>query len=123
MRDGGEGDRRLHRGGQHAEKERTRIEGRLRETGDSPAGDETDDRKQHESGEQHHQMQPPMGEARDHRFARQPRAVQEKQQPHRDLGRLREPDLELPFYRQEGREQNGREQHGCEFVGQEAHHS
>ena len=99
---GGEGDGRLHGGGQGTEVEETEVDGRAQPVGYQRREQEPQQRKQHEGAGHHHQMQPPVAEPRQQVLARQLGAMHEEQERHRQLGQQTEPDGHLPLAGEEG---------------------
>lgn len=67
-------------------------------------------------------MQPPMQQAGHHDIARQPRTVQEEQQPDGDLGGKTEPVRRLAGNRQQRCQDDRADQKEGEGIGQETAH-
>ncbi|MNL54774.1 hypothetical protein D3C87_1781330 [compost metagenome] len=67
-------------------------------------------------------MQPPMQKAGDDDVARQPRAMQEEHQPHRDFGRHGKPGDRIALDRKQRCQKHGEKQKQGERVGKIAAH-
>ncbi|ABA50975.1 Atu, putative [Burkholderia pseudomallei 1710b] len=115
-----ERDRRLHRRRQRAEKQHAGVQRGRDERREHGLERQAEQREQRERAEQHERMQPPVRRARDDRFARELRAVQEEQQADRDVGRPVERVRGLAAARQEAREHDGADEREREVVGNEA---
>ena len=112
-RHGGEGDGRLHGGGQGAQIQETEIDGRAQPLGHQGREQQPQQREEQEGARHHHQVQPPVAEARQQVLARQLGTMHEEQERHRQLGQQTEPDGHLPLAGEEG----GQGHHGNQHRG------
>ncbi len=115
-RDRRERDRRLHRRRQTAQVEQAGVERRRGDGGRQRLQGEPEQREQRERAGQHQQVQLPVRQSGEDRFARQPRAVQEEQ--HGDAGdrQMIERHRHAPLARQQRGERHGGEQGEGEAV-------